>query len=863
MATYTITASQFIRDLTNKSGADTYNINGGTLTIDCDSRYAPNCLSVGQPVGGTLGNLTVDSALGGHWQVTTEFTKIIPFSAGTGNVPTYGTLITQGTAEAVLLCVMETAMGGATYAGGSAMPATGWLKVRVNTPGFTTVALTGISCDVSGDVQQGWIVVVGEETRTHSHARLGSMQFRGDWFNVGSTSGSIGQTIQLPHFTADVGTWYPGVEVETAAGSGVYQFWPNAGTRFTSVNCSTDTRSSFCHISSTGLVTFGLGTDALPAGYVPSAGCNVRIPSIILQNCTTANRLVNVEPNRTMGSRYECSYINAGILDLRKVTGAWYWNTIQAYSNYVRDVHVCDNILMGESATAMDIDNLHQGLSTSATDFNSNGVVIQQSYNGGVVGSVSWLRASQTATSSYSAIFVNLYGGWTFGKLRGGNVGSATSVAGSFYFNTCGPAVISELYTFSKRVLIQAADNLRILKHVYADNNVGTTTTVAQSRAIETVGQCKVVTIDNIQNWPGVANCHPYLGLLFSNTTAKATLRNCGTADNPYNAGTVNVMAYIFDDGGNNDQITIQRNWTTALRSGLHGGTNTTRRLISVNNYQTDASKTIGPQQLDSVIHGNRFNSGGVPNSYSSVYGNAMWDGFTGDTTTRAALILVEKSAANANAYTITAGNPRFTGAGRVVFTNVGDQIVWTWPWKILGWTGLTSHAIQGANTANHFLEYSLDTTGAGFGAWKTLNTTNLVSETGIDPVNGFGLRLRVTCTVANVTNRVDSLRIDGTTTLALQNAALYPLEGIGLTLSGIVPGSDVVVLEAGTTTVLNTGDSIGSTSYTYSYLAPHNVDIAVYLQGYEPYYLRGYLLSADPVTLPISQKLDRNFSLA
>lgn len=858
MAAYTITTPVFIRDLTLKTGGDTYTINGGTLTTDCDSRYAPNATALTGPIA----NLTVDSALGGHWQVTTEFTKLIPFNNGTGLVPTYGTIITQGAAAAVMLCVMETRVGGLTYAGGAAMPATGWLKVRINTAGFTLGALTGIGCDMSGAEEQGWIVIVGEESRTHSHARLGSMQFRGDWIDVGATTGAAGQTVQLPHFTADGATYYPGVDVETAPGSGVYQFWPNAGSRFTSANCSTDTRSSFVYISTTGVVTFGVGTDALPAGYVPTAGCRIRVPSINTQNCTAANRAVNAEPSRTMGTRYECSYINAGLLDLRNVTGAWYWNLIQAYSVYIRDVHVCDNILLGECATAMDIDNLHQGLSTSATDFASNGIVIQQSYNGGTVGTVSWLRATQTATNAYSAIFVNLYGGWTFGKLRGGNVGSATSVAGALYYNTCGPTVINELWTFSKRVLIQAADNLRILRHVYADNCVGTTTTIAQSRAIETVGQCIVVTVDNIENWPGVANCHPYLALMFSNTTQKATLRNCGTAANPYNAGTVNVMAYIWDDGGNNDRITIQRNWTTALRSGLHGGTNTTKRLISVNNYQVDASKTIGPQQLDSVVHGNRFNSGGVPNSYSSVYGNAMWDGFTGDTTTRAALILAEKSAANANAYQITAGNPRFTGAGRAVFTTAGDQIVWTWPWKILGWNGLKSHAVQGQNTASHTYEYALDTTGSGYGPWKTMNTTNLTAETGIDPVAGFGLRMRVTCTASNVTNRIDSLRIDGTTTLALQNAALYPLEGIGLTLDGIVPGSDVVVLEAGTTNVLDTGDSVGSTSYTYSYLAPHNVDIAVYLQGYEPYYLRGYLLSADPVTLPISQKLDRNFSL-
>lgn len=125
---------------------------------------------------------------------------------------------------------------------------------------------------------------------------------------------------------------------------------------------------------------------------------------------------------------------------------------------------------------------------------------------------------------------------------------------------------INQVETFSKRILVQAADDLKINKIIYADKCTGTTNTTAQSRAVETVGQCKTVDITNIENWAGVANCHPYLALMFCNTTQKATLRNCGTAAAPFNAGTANTMAYIWDDGGNNDIIKIQRNWTTALR---------------------------------------------------------------------------------------------------------------------------------------------------------------------------------------------------------------------------------------------------------------------------------------------------------
>jgi hypothetical protein len=507
----------------------------------------------------------------------------------------------------------------------------------------------------------------------------------------------------------------------------------------------------------------------------------------------------------------------------------------------------------------MDIDNLHQGLSTSATDFASNGIVIQQSYNGGTIGTMSWLRAASPSTSSYSAIIVNCYGGWTVDKLRGGNVGRAAALSGSLYVNTCGPMVVNEIRSFTKRILIQAADNLRISKIVYADDNVGTTDTIAQSRVVETVGQCVTVVVNGIENWPNVANTHPYLALGMCNTTKKFQLLNCGTPSAPYNAGTVNIMGYIWDDGGNNDNIKIQRNWTTALRLGLHGGTNTTKRLTSVNNYMVDASKTIGPQQLDSFIHGNRFNSGGVPGSYSAVYGTCMWDGFTGDTTTRAALILVEKSLSNPDAYQITGGSPKFTGAGRCIFLTVGDRIEWTWQWKILGWTGLASFAVTGSNTANHLYEYSLDKDGSGFGAWKTMTNLNLLAETGIDPVVGLGLKMRITCTTANSTNRIDSLRIDGTTTLAIQNAALYPLEAIGLTISGISPGSDVVIYAAGTDTVLDTGDAVGA-DYTYSYTLLQPIDIGIFKSGYRPKYIRNYTLQPDPTSIPISQDPDRNY---
>ena len=167
MATFTITTTQYISDLVGKTGADTYNINGGSLIVDCDSRYAPNATATTGP----FLNTTVSATLGGHHQITTEFTKMIPFNTGTGTVPAYGTIITQGTASGVLLCVMQERTGGLVYLPGSAMPAVGWIKLRVTLPGFTTGAFTGLDAVATGPAQQAWIEVVGQEESDRLAAR--------------------------------------------------------------------------------------------------------------------------------------------------------------------------------------------------------------------------------------------------------------------------------------------------------------------------------------------------------------------------------------------------------------------------------------------------------------------------------------------------------------------------------------------------------------------------------------------------------------------------------------------------------------------------------------------------------------------
>ena len=92
----------------------------------------------------------------------------------------------------------------------------------------------------------------------------------------------------------------------------------------------------------------------------------------------------------------------------------------------------------------------------------------------------------------------------------------------------------------------------------------------------------------------------------------------------------------------------------------------------------------------------------------------------------------------------------------------------------------------------------------------------------------------------------------------ATAQAIQYPLDVLTLTLTGLLSGSDVVVLAAGTETIRNSADSVAS--YAYTYETPESVDIAVYKAGYIPFFIRSYALGSADASLPVAQVADRAY---
>lgn len=89
------------------------------------------------------------------------------------------------------------------------------------------------------------------------------------------------------------------------------------------------------------------------------------------------------------------------------------------------------------------------------------------------------------------------------------------------------------------------------------------------------------------------------------------------------------------------------------------------------------------------------------------------------------------------------------------------------------------------------------------------------------------------------------------------------PLYSPYLNLTGLVSGSDVVVLNAGTSTLLAGSDSVVGTTFSWNYDPDvvSSVDICVYKAGYVPYIVRAVSLGINGSSLPIAQVADRNYS--
>ena len=846
---------------TARAGGDTIDTNGFNVTIDQDTRYG-----LSGTTSTSLGSVTINATKGGNFNIDARYVRMIPFTGGSGTI-TVGTLITCGSGTGKVIGLYSALNAAPVLTG----VATGWVKVTEwNSVAFpTSGAFTqaGYTFTISGASIVGFIEVVGDEASTINANRLGTVNMQGEWFEVGTTSGLSGTTYQLP---TNGGIYYcPAVWVETATSSGIYEAIPCAGSLAVASSTATDIRGKCCWISTAGLLRFGSdGTNI--TGYIIPSGRKIRVPNIILSNCAVAARTANVLPAAVLATRYDFTTTGGGVIVMNKVSCNWYPSIAQPFSVSMTNVGIATQLSITECAQAMTLTGVCVGQEAANTQ---TALILGLCFEGGTITDCVFTRAGLA-----TAVFVNTVTdceGFTFSNCRTeSRLVKANVGAGSWSLTRAVSCTWTGNYITGAKAVLVACTNLTWTNTHYNDRIVSVTTTTAAEN--NSVWELVTANSSGLKfeglDFNAIINTAPYISVLNVNVAGctNVKMRNMGTYASPLALGTATVFtgAPVFVAAGAAlSDFKGQRCYFSNTRlNGFYFGTSTAPDNSStrwtLENCFTDYADSA---DLNNVLNLSRKGCGGIPSLASavSIYGTHFQDYHTSTTAGRLAIIMNEASALTASQVTLTNG-AAFTSAGGLYMPTVGMTATFETPGYLIGHTGFSASvgAMAGGTVGNYLFRWQIDkNNGAG---WSTITAqqtqaamaTAMNAIASISAVNGWKLRLEIATTTANTT-AITSFTILTTSTTTTQ-AYQYALDTNTVTFTGPPTGTDMVVLTAGTTTVLYSSDAASTFVYTYS--GAQTVDVGFIKTGYIPYYIRNLSLSTTDSSIPVAMTADRNF---
>ena len=863
----TITTAVYLEDAARTAG-EAMTINGGSLTVRSDTRWHANSPA---SMTGSLGAVTISSTLGGSYVIDGRNVRWLAYDTGSGNVPAVGTSITQGGVSGYLLGVWAS-LTSAPTAVGAAMPASGFLKFREVTSGpFATGALTGIGANATAADVVGWIEVVHRQAKAITVPRLGDFTVRGDWFDLGTTTGAANQLVQIPT-NGSATAYVPGVWIANVASPTTdddYDFYPALyAAGMTTTNLGTDERSKFVCMETNGQIRIGHnGTTTV--GYVPASGRAIRIPNVLGRQCVSGTDATNAIPNATAATRPDFTTTSAGYIDIENFATDWYCYFLQPYYVKMRNSATFNYIFVTECATALDIYDCGVGTATSvdARTFNATSCFAG--------GTVEKLVAPRYSVGSNDHAFEILYSkDITFTNCDSGIITFARSTGNAYRITQSDNINFTNCRQFNAAIQFTTSANCTVTDHDHCDRYVGTTNTTGIYAAYVLATSDAIVFNGFTFGLGGtIANVHPYLGIFNYGQSKNCKFRNIGSRTTALSGGSANNPAYIAFSSGNNQNMKFQRIYMTPTRTRAISTTNSDKGILYEHVYG-DMTDTMTIAALNCTVK----NCGGTNTTtgQASVYGTHFLDAFTSDTAGRVVLSMNEPTAETAAYYTAVAGTPKFTSAGGLSMASVNDEVIFEQDYFVKGCTGLPNTApvvtgtnvtyVSGPDWGNHDIYFQIDVNdGSGWnGSWLDLTGANLNSfDADIDPDLGFKLKYRIVCDNAATTNLISYIRISTTSTLVAQTDNLYDLDQYTLTLTGLQTGTKVAFLDAGTETLRTAvvAESGGSVSYTYPDTdVSDSIDIAILAPGYLYQRITSYTLTAAAASVPVTQVVDYGY---
>lgn len=836
---------------------DTYAIsNQSTLLVRTDSYACANHSTA----FGSLDTVTF-TGTGGTLLFDPTYVRVVAYTAGSGNSPAFGAAISQGGVSGVFLGAWTNWLS-EPIVPGAAIGTTGFIKIGGVTGGnFAAGALTGITATCSGPDVQGWIEVRGDTVATITVPRIGKVESVEAWFELGTTNGTRGQIIPCPT-TATVASAFPGVWIETAAGSGVYEPYASVGTVVALATHRTDASMKVITQTTGGIRIGNDGTNGV--FFLPPTGCKVRIPATILTNSTrtVSGTGPRVLPNATIATRQEFVTTGAGYFDLRGIVSQWYMNFSQAFYVKYKSCAIADSMILSEIASPLDVDDCIVAPTAAQLNFALN---VSSCFAGGTIKNSRFVRFSLAASGAY-VTSLNYVTGVTFqnnvhrsATLRAnGTTGAITS--------TQAVACTFQGETFvGGRGLFVGAQRCIFNQTAYYDHTITTTTSATNPMyALDFTTGCSGTVVEGF-SMPNAA-VGPYSGLVSVNACYNTLVKLIGTDYDTPLVMNASVTGVIVNGAGNNDGIVMKRCYVSNTRSGPYAFVNSDTNVL-VENVSGDVADTSVVAALNAVIKNAQLT--GATTGQTSVYGSHWLTRFTSTTAGFAEITCNEPTSSSAAQCFASGGTPQFNSSGSVLLTKVGDQVTWEMPFFAVGFTAFTNSAptITGTNVTftsgstwgNHTLEYQVDT-GSGYGGtWLALNATSLITNT-FTGTTGFKLKIRATCLTANAGNVLTNLRVALTTTAVARKATLYPLSVNTVTVEGLVSGSRIVAKQNNDGTLIaNIAETGGTATFTTEYAAAIAIEArkASGSPNYIPWNTVVTPVSGGTVTATALQQLD------
>lgn len=840
MSNITVSTSSNMDDPANlalNNGEQITITSNATLTIDSDHKYsqqaaAPRYISIAQ---------------GCKYYVDGKKVWWIPFDASSGNVPalsTYGTTDVEISSVGVgeFLGIWAALGDEAPMTAGTALPSSGYVKLREKTGTiadndvltFTNNSATVTVNSATGG-QRGWI---RNTTTDLNYARndgitgFGELEVDGDWFELGTSDGTTTQTIQfyLPTICC-------AIQIETSAGSGVYEWWCNYNTTYAAYPNAIRGYTS----TATGEMTF---TKA------PPNGAKIRVPNVYQGSLYAVS------------ASYPCRFVGLPKVTIKKsVCYGSFW-TYDTSSQYFMVATATDCALqhwLGSATGSNPPDPTAKTVTISncATDkflAKVNGcdtLTIENCYTLPTVG-LPIVKATNTKTVTITNSFIHASTGSSSQAVEligvsGGSISNSTMISGG-----------------SGGTIVNAAG-----VNNFTFNNVsfcGRTTGVSYSKGTAcTFLDSNDIVINGVSKLSGDygTNTSAY-GLLNITNCYRLHVRNIGTASNPYESdtGATAIKQKLATVSGWYDSSVYKVFHENPIISGI--------RLFNVNITECDnGSGTTGFITVNGNQKRMKFNPKQVvvgatgPYFYDAVYNSetsiAIGVNFV-------APYLRDEVDRLKDMVEVTVGNegeifPAFTNIQLSQIQN--KEIIYTWNYYVKGinafntfnesdWTVINDLFDGTYRSADYYARYYQIDNRSGWSAWKSLTGANLSGET----PNPAGCRLRLK--IVGTTNNSGSAwkgTLEGTTTPAIIAANPYPLSEPKViinnaeadTLVGLFNDSDGLLMS-----IAKGVDTI--TTYSEYFQASQTQSVRISKAGYYPLQIPLDIVETEQI-LPIVQE--------